>query len=276
MDIIKLSLSGDDKLSEVGYLKQYSVHETFQIHTHDSYEFFYICKGKSIHEINSTSQLLVQGTLVFIRPSDIHKFSFFNQYDMQIISCGVQPWLIDSSLAYIGIKKEFFTEPALPPSIILEGTDFINMEKRLDLIGEKNAGNERKTYFLSILPELLYMFFTNDQKKNDIFPIWLTNLLTAMDEPQNFIMGLDAMIKLANFSQEHLTREFHKHLQMTPTEYINIKRINYASDLLLQQKYKIVDVCYMSGFNNLTYFYKIFHKQYNCTPKEFIKKHSDI
>jgi AraC family cel operon transcriptional repressor len=89
-------------------------------------------------------------------------------------------------------------------------------------------------------------------------------------------MGLDAMIKLANFSQEHLTREFHKHLQMTPTEYINIKRINYASDLLLQQKYKIVDVCYMSGFNNLTYFYKIFHKQYNCTPKEFIKKHSDI
>lgn len=147
------------------------------------------------------------------------------------------------------------------------------MEHKLDLIGSKSAGTERKTYFLSLLPELLYLFLSHDQKETEVLPIWLTNLLAAMNEPQNFITGLDALISLADFSQEHLTREFRKRLHMTPTEFINFKRINYAASLLLQHKYDILKVCYMSGFNNLTYFYKIFRKHYNCTPKDFVKRH---
>jgi len=274
MEILKLSLVNEHKLSEVGYLKQYSVNETFRLHTHDFYEFFYVCKGKSIHEINNTNQLLVQGSLVFIRPTDIHKFNFFNQYDMHIISCGVTPQIIDSVLNYMNIPKDFFTSSLLPPTITLEGNDFIRMERKLDLIGEKAIGKERKIYFLSILPELIYLFINNEPKKNNILPGWLSDLLLVMNEPDNFVSGLDTMLKLANISQEHLTREFRKRIQITPTEYINEKRINYAADLLLCQKYKIIDICYMSGFNNLTYFYKLFHKHYNCTPKEFIQRHS--
>ena len=101
----------------------------------------------------------------------------------------------------------------------------------------------------------------------------MNQLLSAMNDPPNFVSGLDSMLRLSNISQEHLTREFRRHLGITPTEYINFKRISYASELLLQRKYEILDICYMSGFNNLTYFYKIFRKQYNCTPKEFIKMH---
>ncbi len=274
MNITKLTLSAEEKNSQVGYLKQFSVTETFELHTHDFYEFFYICKGKSIHEINATSQLLVQGSLVFIRPDDVHRFDFFNHYDMHIISCGVEAELMEHAFHYMGIKKDLFTESVLPPSILLEGTDYLNMEQKLERIGLVASGIERKTYFLSLLPELLYLFLSANQEKAQVLPIWLTDLLSVMNEPQNFIEGLPIMLQSANLSQEHLTREFRKRLHMTPTEYINYKRINYAADLLLQHKYEILDVCYMSGFHNLTHFYKTFRKQYNCTPKEFQKKYS--
>ena len=81
MDIPILTLKPEDKSSQVSYLKQFSVTETFRLHTHDFYELFYICKGKSLHEINSSTQLLTKGALVFIRPKDVHKFDFFNNYD---------------------------------------------------------------------------------------------------------------------------------------------------------------------------------------------------
>lgn len=274
MDIPKLTLRPEEIETQVGYIKQFSVNETFRLHTHDFYEFFYICKGKSIHEINGTNQLLVQGALVFIRPDDVHQFDFFNHYDMHIISCGVSVSLMEDAFHYLGIDHTLFTSPALPPCIILEGTDYLRMEQKLDQIDKKNPGSERQTYFRSLLPELLYLFLSDKQAANPPLPIWFSNLLTAMNEPQNFIAGLDAMLHLANISQEHLTREFRKRLHMTPTQYINSKRINYAADLLLQHKYEILDVCFMSGFHNLTYFYKIFQKHYNCTPKDFQKKYS--
>lgn len=66
---VLLSLPENDKLSGVGFLHQVSVKETFQCHTHDFYEFFYVLKGKAIHDINGQKIALSQGTLVFIRPA---------------------------------------------------------------------------------------------------------------------------------------------------------------------------------------------------------------
>lgn len=270
MDIPILTLKPEDKSSQVSYLKQFSVTETFRLHTHDFYELFYICKGKSLHEINSSTQLLTKGALVFIRPKDVHKFDFFNNYDMHIISCGVEETLIEYAFRYLEMDKSIIDAPLLPPAITLEGAAFSNMEAKLDLLDSKAAGKERRTYFLSLLPELIYLFCSESEPLKDPLPFWLATLLSEMSEPENFISGLPAMLQLAHFSQEHLTREFRKHLHMTPTEFINAKRINYAASLLLEHKYDILDVCYMSGFHNLTYFYKIFKKHYHCTPKEFL------
>lgn len=273
MHIPKLTLSEKHQSSQVGYLKQFSVRETYPLHSHDYYEFFYICKGKAIHAVNGTNQLLTQGSLVFIRPDDVHRYEFVNNYDIHLISCGVDRCLIERALTYLGIDGRLLTDPELPPSIILEGTAFTETEHKLDMVGQKPHGEQRRTYFLSILPELLYRFLENSQE-TDILPVWLSTLLTEMSEPEHFIAGLDTMIQLAGVSQEHLAREFRKHLGMTPTEFINSKRLNHTSSLLLKREHEILDVCYMCGFNSLTYFYRVFRQQFNCTPREFLKKHS--
>ena len=118
----------------------------------------------------------------------------------------------------------------------------------------------------------------NNKKEFDIdlnletMPKWFSDLIAEMNLKENFILGLPKMIELAHISQEHLNRIFRKYLNMTPTEFINKKRIDYSIELMLNNHENITEISYMCGFNNLSHFYHIFKKQFHCSPKQFIKK----
>jgi len=269
---VSLTLPDYEKVSGVGYLHQKSVKETYPLHTHDFYEIFYIIKGKAIHEINCEKQALTQGMLVFIRPEDVHQYTFINNYDFEILSIGIECEIVERVCDYLGIDLTQLCRPKLPPMLKQEGAHRWNMRDKLLMINTKERGMERQKYFLSIFPEIIYQLYYHSDYQNEIvIPVWFSDVIKKMEKKDNFLLGLPRMIELVNVSQEHLTREFKRFLGITPTEFINIKRVNYGVELLLQRKYSILETCYMCGFNNLSYFYKIFDKIYHCTPKEFLK-----
>lgn len=93
-----------------------------------------------------------------------------------------------------------------------------------------------------------------------------------MKKKDNFTQGLSALLNISGRTHEHLCREFKKHLSLTPTEYINTLRLNYAENLLLNTDMDIITVCYNSGFDNLSYFYKLFKLRFNSTPFSYRRK----
>jgi len=61
---------------------------------------------------------------------------------------------------------------------------------------------------------------------------------------------------------------------MTPSEYINSLRVNYASNLLINTNTPVIDICYTCGFQNLSYFYRVFKRTYNLSPGDFRKQYT--
>ena len=61
---------------------------------------------------------------------------------------------------------------------------------------------------------------------------------------------------------------------MTPTQFVNLRRMELAATLLVDKRMEIIDVCQECGFHNLGYFYRVFQKQYGCSPGQFIKNSS--
>ena len=58
---------------------------------------------------------------------------------------------------------------------------------------------------------------------------------------------------------------------LTYTDFVNQYRINYSKQLLLQDK-PISICCYESGFENLSYFNRVFKKQLGMSPSQFKKQ----
>jgi AraC family cel operon transcriptional repressor len=277
MSIQRLPLSENDIESGTSFLRQFSVNETHPLHSHDFYEMFLISKGKAIHNINGENQMLTKGSFVLIRPNDKHKYDFFNHFDFEIISIGIPISEFEDACTWLNVSLETMTLPNLPAHILLDAYSLADVERKLLHIKREECGVDRKQYFLSILPLLLYKFIYEHEgeQPGSLLPIWLTELIEKMNEPENFIVGLPRLLEFSNCSHEHLTREFRKHLGITPTEFINTKRMNHAAELLLGRKHEILDICYLSGFNNPSHFYHIFKSIYHFSPRQFVESFSE-
>lgn len=277
IDVERLFLSDSQIKSGGGFLHQFSVDSTYKLHTHSFYELFLVAHGKAIHCINNTTQLLSEGSFVLIRPDDIHQYDFFCQYDFELINIAFPCELFDMACASALCQPSYFNAPELSPHICLEGYNFTDVKRKLLHFDLREEGLPRKRYLSSLLPLFLYRFLAEPytSPRQMTVPVWLANLLKAMDIQENYVEGLPCLLRLANMSQEHLTREFRKYLNFTPTEFINAKRMNLVIKLLLETDREVIDICYECGFNNLSHFYRIFLKQFGCPPKKFLERYND-
>jgi AraC-like DNA-binding protein len=64
-----------------------------------------------------------------------------------------------------------------------------------------------------------------------------------------------------------VARETKKWIGKTPTELVNMARLDYASQQLVQSHAKISDIAMDIGFNNLAHFYRLFRMQFGVTPR---------
>lgn len=77
------------------------------------------------------------------------------------------------------------------------------------------------------------------------------------------------LASLCGFSEYHFMRFFKKHMSMTCIEYLNRYRLDMASHQLASTAMSVTGIALENGFNNISYFNRVFKKQFGMTPKEF-------
>ena len=72
-----------------------------------------------------------------------------------------------------------------------------------------------------------------------------------------------------NMSVASFSRYFKHHTRKTFSHYVTEIRIAHACRLLMEDNYNISEICYLSGFDNLSNYYRHFKKQVGVIPKEY-------
>lgn len=70
----------------------------------------------------------------------------------------------------------------------------------------------------------------------------------------------------------YLSRKFKQEVGMTITDYINHRRIVLSKQYLSRPKLSITEIAFMTGFNDLNYFIRVFKKVTGDTPLQFRQK----
>lgn len=72
-----------------------------------------------------------------------------------------------------------------------------------------------------------------------------------------------------NISASYLTRSFKRYLNRTPMAYIQMLRLNIASQYLVNTDHAVQYIADLSGFGSLRSFERAFKEQYNRTPTAY-------
>jgi transcriptional regulator GlxA family with amidase domain len=73
----------------------------------------------------------------------------------------------------------------------------------------------------------------------------------------------------ASISPRECTRCFKSIINDSPVNYLMNHRISVAADMLLHTDCTVTDAAMCTGFENLSYFAKIFKRNMNITPKHY-------
>jgi len=256
----------------------YAFHKTFRditaIHTHNFFELFVIARGEVLHTVNGRTQLLSEGTLMFIRPGDIHYYEPSEGKECHLINLAFREATVRELFAYLGegFPSNALVHRALPPKVILSADERAILASKLEHLN--TIPRDQKHRIRSTLRILLFEIFTKyfsaeSGEGERQLPGWLEALLYEVQKKENFVRGISSIYGLSQRSPEHISRVFRKYLSTTPTDYVNQLRLHYAANLLSNSDDSVTSISMEAGFENVSHFYHLFRRQFHLSPAEF-------
>lgn len=97
----------------------------------------------------------------------------------------------------------------------------------------------------------------------------LAPVVKYMKENYAYEITLAELAKLIPMSEGQFCRVFKQNMKMSPMQYLLRYRILQSCHLLQETDKKIGEIANLTGFNNISYFNKVFLKVIGCTPKEY-------
>ena len=279
------------KLLEEGKLIDLRVHTRFAHfpkHSHNYVEMVYMVTGFTRHKVNGNEVILRQGELLLMNQHATQEIFPARENDIAV-NIMILPEFFDSILMMLGNEDSMLRDFIIDCLKSTSGhIDYLHFEVA-DVLPVQN-----------IMENLIYSLLNEDYNTRQINQSTVgllflhllkhTNTLTIggdrfEDEVMMKVFGLiDGNYKdgeLSDLCAEldsdlyTISRIIKRHTGRTYTELIQEKRLNYAAYLLSSTELPVTDICVDVGYNNFSYFYKIFKKQFNVTPKEYRKRAAD-
>lgn len=105
----------------------------------------------------------------------------------------------------------------------------------------------------------------SDQVNNNRISAVVNYILTNLDKP----LTIEELGAIAHMSTSNLHRVFKNEMGISPVNFVNIERIRKAMELLRDPQISIKEVYLLCGFQNRSYFNRLFRKVSSLSPNEY-------
>ena len=241
MEDIRFHRQLDFKIENIGYVSvQRNANYFFEYKKgKETYSIIYVCEGLLTYTLTGSHEVfhIKRGDVLFI-PKHLPYQTLYLQ-DNTVIKIIVFDVTGNSLPSYL--KNAFCTQSQSITTI------FSTISNDPLLL----AG---KAY------ELLYHLIRKADKR---IPVKYRKILPAIEEiklhyTENHKMEYYA--RLCNMSESNFRKLFREYTGKSPVEYRNDIRMSAVHTMILSGEFTIQEAAYIAGFNNMSFFYQLFHK----------------
>ena len=256
-----------------------------QWHFHPEIELIYIHKGRGTRFIGNDVHRFEPGEMFLFGSNLAHMWRCDPEYFRKGSRQKAEVTIVYFHHDFLGDK--FFHIPELKTIELLlekakQGIKITGSSKTQvkELIGklQEAKGLERIITLLTILEKI-----ANSKEKQYINSIYhpvniektdrLNKIFQYISDNFQKKITLSEIASIANLSTKAFCRYFKSKTRKTFYDFLLEVRVAHACNLLLEKDMTVYEVCYDSGFNNLSNFNRYFKKIMNKTPLEFKKEH---
>ena len=273
------------KLLKKGKLIQVRPHTRFvhfPAHTHNYIEVIYMCQGTTTHIVNGNQVVLEQGDLLFLNQNAVQEIEPAGRNDIAV-NFLILPEFFDQTLRMIGAEEN-------------QLKDFI--------VGCLKSGEVPLCYLhyriADVLPvqnlieNLVWTLLHHQSNKRSINQITMGLLfLQLMNYTERVQVGeqyfeQEMLLGVYRYIEEHyregslseLAEELHYDFYTLSrlirrltgknyTELVQNKRLTQAAYLLETTGLSVADISERVGYENMSYFHRIFKERYGISPKKY-------
>ena len=273
------------KILEAGKLIQVRPHTRFvhfPRHRHNYVEVIYMCQGQTTHLIDQTQVLLKTGELLFLNQNAIQEIYPASESDIAV-NFIILPEFFDTAFHMIGEEKNYLRDFLISclrqdnrygNYLHFQVADVLPIQNLMEnmvwtlLNNQPNKRSVNQVTMGLVFLQLIHhtdRLHSDDQSYNQQL---IFQVLRYIDE--NYRDGeLTKLAMLMGYDVPWLSRSIKRLLGKTYKELVQQKRLNQAVFLLQSTRLPIADISVAVGYDNTSYFHRIFRKAYHMSPKEY-------
>jgi len=257
-------------------LNHYNAKFDFPVHFHPEYEINLVLYSKGKRIIGDSIIDYNSPDLVLIGPNTPHAWTGnVNNRNAQVVTIQFDGNFFNEKMLnkkFAASIRSMFEKSAR--GILFPAETIDKLQGRLIKLSEMH-GFDSFMGFLSILYDLsisrnqtilasqgyVGQFDTNNSRR-------ISKVISYLQENLINDIKIKQVADLVNMSETAFSHFFKKRTQRSFTEYLTDMRISYAARQILETDRNISEICFISGFNNLSNFNRTFKGRYGCTPCE--------
>lgn len=290
-DSTRFTMVDSAKMLEKGKLITIRTHTRFAAfpnHSHNYLEIMYMCSGQTVHRINHSSEVVLQaGDLLFLGQNSSHEIQAAGIDDIGI-NFMILPEFFDEILDMIGEESVLgnFIVDTLKKS---GGTGFLqyrvadvlpvqNLVENLvwSLLNKQSHANRLNQLTMGLLfAQLVRVTERIVESEGETDQMFMMKVFRYIEENYR-TASLGAFAHSQNSSDSSVSKRIRKASGKTFKELLQEKRLKQAEYLLLHTTLPVTDIIYRVGYDNTSYFHRIFLQAYGMSPWNYRKENQDV
>ncbi|KAA6336980.1 HTH-type transcriptional activator Btr [termite gut metagenome] len=261
--------------------ERYKTEFTYPIHNHKEYELNFIENAAGVRRIVGDSvEIIGDYDLVLITSQELeHAWEQHECTSKEIREITIQfsPDLFFKNL----INKNQFSSIYSMLEHAQKGLYFpmsamLKVYPLIDKLASEQQGFYAVIKFLTILHELSLCEEVRTLSSSSFAKIDVRSDSRRVQKVQEYInehykeeIRLGFLADMVGMTPVSFSRFFKLRTGKNLSDYIIDIRLGFSARLLIDSTKSIAEICYECGFNNLSYFNRIFKRKKFCSPKEF-------